>query len=157
MAEVRYGVATPEEMKGLSGREMLEAMLAGRLPAPPIAETLDFRLVEIGEGLAVFEGQPRSKLLNPLGTVHGGWAMTLIDSATGCALHTLLPAGAGYTTVETKVNMTRAIKADAGVVRCEGKVVWHGRQLATAEARLTGADGKLLGHGSSTLMIFGVR
>ena len=150
---IRYGVCAPEETAGMSGREMLEAMLAGRLPAPPIGQTMGFRLVEIGDGLAIFEGDPGPHLLNPLGSVHGGWAMTLIDSATGCALHTLLPPGVGYTTVETKANMTRGIRPTDGTVRCEGRVLSHGKQIATAEARLLGADGKLLAHGTSTLMI----
>ncbi len=150
---MRYGVCTPEETAGMAGREMLEAMLAGRLPAPPIAETLGFRLIEIDDGTAVFEGDPGPHLLNPLGGVHGGWAMTLIDSATGCALHTQLHAGVGYTTVETKVNMTRGIKPTDGTVRCEGRVLSHGRHIATAEARLLSEDGKLVAHGTSTLMI----
>ena len=153
MNEIRYGVSTPEQLAGMSGREMLEAMLAGRLPAPPMAQTLGFRLIEIGERTAVFEGDPGPHLLNPLGSVHGGWAMTLIDSATGCALHTTLPAGVGYTTVETKVNMTRAIQPTDGTVRCEGRVVTQGRQIATSEARLLSGDGKVLAHGTSTLMI----
>ncbi|HEY0444831.1 MAG TPA: PaaI family thioesterase [Allosphingosinicella sp.] len=153
MATISYGVCGPEDIAGMTGREMLEAMVAGRLPAPPIGRTLGFRLVEVGDGLAVFEGDPGPHLLNPLGSVHGGWAMTLVDSATGCALHTLLPAGVGYTTVETKVNMTRPIGAGDGTVRCEGRVVSQGRQIATAEARLTSAEGKLLAHGTSTLMI----
>jgi uncharacterized protein (TIGR00369 family) len=153
MADQSYGIVKPEDMAGLSGREMLEAMLAGRLPAPPIGKTLGFRLIEIGEGLAVFEGDPGPHLLNPLGSVHGGWAMTLIDSATGCALHTTLPPGVGYTTVETKVNMTRGIRSEEGKVRCEGRLVSAGKQIATAEARLLSADGKLLAHGTSTLMI----
>ena len=153
MAEITYGVADPAEIAGMTGREMLEAMLAGRLPAPTIARTLGFRLVEIGDGTAIFEGTPGPHLLNPLGGVHGGWAMTLIDSATGCALHTNLPAATGYTTVETKVNMTRGIRADDGTVRCEGRVLSQGRQIATAEARLFSADGKLLAHGTSTLII----
>jgi uncharacterized protein (TIGR00369 family) len=153
MAEISYGVVKPEDMAHMTGREMLEAMLSGRFPAPPIAKTLGFLLVEIGEGTAVFEGDPGPHLLNPLGGVHGGWAMTLIDSATGCALHTLMPAGVGYATVETKVNMTRAIRAEDGRVRCEGRVVSQGRQIATSEARLLSAEGKLLAHGTSTLMI----
>jgi uncharacterized protein (TIGR00369 family) len=153
MADQSYGMVKPEDMASLSGREMLEAMLAGRLPAPPIGKTLGFRLIEIGEGLAVFEGDPGPHLLNPLGSVHGGWAMTLIDSATGCALHTTLPPGVGYTTVETKVNMTRGIRSEEGKVRCEGRLVSAGKQIATAEARLLSADGKLLAHGTSTLMI----
>jgi len=151
--ETRYGVAGAADLAGLSGLEMLEAMIAGRLPAAPIAGTLGFRLVEVEQGKAVFEGEPNSGLLNPLGSVHGGWALTLIDSATGCALHTLLPAGVGYSTVETKVNFTRPIAPGGGTVRCEGRVVSKGRQIATAEARLLSADGKLLAHGTSTLII----
>jgi uncharacterized protein (TIGR00369 family) len=150
---MNYGVAKPEDIAGLTGREMLDAMLAGRLPAPTMAETLGFRLVQVDDGVAIFEAEPGPHLLNPLGSVHGGWAMTLIDSAAGCALHSRLPAGAGYTTVETKVNMTRAIHADGGIVRCEGRVLTHGRQIATAEAKLTDAAGKLLAHGTSTLII----
>ena len=153
MAKISYGVCKPEDVAEMSGREMLEAMLAGRLPAPPIGKTLGFRLVEIDEGVAIFEADPGPHLLNPLGSVHGGWAMTLIDSATGCALHTLLHAGVGYTTVETKVNMTRPIRPTDGTVRCKGRVVTRGRQIATAEAQLLSEDGKVLAHGTSTLMI----
>lgn len=148
-----YGVATPDQVKGLSGLEMLHAMLAGKLPAPPIGRTMGFTLVEAEKGRAVFEGKPSPDLLNPLGSVHGGWALTLIDSATGCAVHTELDAGVGYTTVETKVNFTRAIDPHGGPVRCEGRVLSRGRQIATADAFLRGADGKLLAHGTSTLII----
>ena len=101
----------------------------------------------------MFEGTPAPNLLNPLGAVHGGWALTLIDSACGCAVHTELDAGVGYTTVETKVNFTRPIAPDGGAVRCEGRVLSRGRQIATAEASLRSADGKLLAHGTSTLII----
>jgi uncharacterized protein (TIGR00369 family) len=150
---IRYGVCTPEERAGLSGLELLQAMVDGKVPAPPIARTFGFLLVEVAPGHAVFEGHPRVDFLNPLGSVHGGWALTLIDSATGCALHTELDEGVGYTTVETKANMTRAIAPDGGPVRCTGKVVTRGRQIATAEAVLTDADGRVLAHGSSTLII----
>jgi uncharacterized protein (TIGR00369 family) len=153
MSDMRFGVARAEEIAGLSGLEMLRAMIAGRIPAAPIAATLGFRLAEVEEGRALFEGEPGPGLLNPLGSVHGGWALTLIDSATGCAVHTTLPAGSGYATVETKVNFARPIAPDGGTVRCEGRVVTRGRQIATAEARLTAADGKILAHGTSTLMI----
>lgn len=151
--DIRYGVCAPGEIAALSGLEFLEAMIAGRLPAPPIAEPLDFRLVEVEPGRAVFEGRPGPHLLNPLGSVHGGWALTLIDSAAGCAVHSLLDPGIGYTTVETKVNFTRPIQPDGGIVRAEGKMVSRGRQIATAEARITDSGGKLLAHGSSTLII----
>ena len=105
-----YGVADPAEVRQMTGREFLQAMLDGQLPAPPIAETLSFWLTEIGDGLAVFEGDAGPRLLNPLGIVHGGWALTLIDSAAGCAAHTLLPAGASYATIETKANFSRPIR-----------------------------------------------
>jgi uncharacterized protein (TIGR00369 family) len=149
----RFGVATPEEIAGLGGRQILEAMIAGRLPAPPMAQTLAFELVEVGDGLAVFEGRPSEALLNPMGLVHGGWALTLIDSATGCAAMTLLPAGGGYTTIETKVNFSRPILRDTGLVRAEGRVLASGRRIISADARISDARGRLLAHGTSTLMV----
>jgi uncharacterized protein (TIGR00369 family) len=154
---MRYGVSGFDQIKDLSGLEMLRAMIAGDLPAAPIAEPLNFRLVEVEKGRALFEGTPAPNLLNPLGAVHGGWALTLIDSACGCAVHTELAAGTGYTTVETKVNFTRPIAPDGGPVRCEGRVLSHGRQIATAEAQLRSAEGKLLAHGTSTLIILPMR
>lgn len=153
----RFGVASREDVAGLSGLEMLEAMIEGRLPSPPMVATLGFRLVEVAPGRALFEGEPGPHLLNPLGSVHGGWALALIDSAAGCAVHSELLAGTGYTTVETKVNFTRAIRAEDGAVRCEGRVVTRGRQIATAEARLLDGAGRVLAHGSSTLMILAPR
>jgi uncharacterized protein (TIGR00369 family) len=149
----RAGLVAGGQVGGLSGLEMLRRMIAGDFPGPTIGRTMGFRLVEASPGRAVFEGEPSPALLNPLGSVHGGWALTLIDSATGCAVHTELPAGTGYTTVETKVNFVRPIAPDGGAVRCEGAVLSRGRQIATAEARLLSADGKLLAHGTSTLII----
>ena len=153
MAEIVYELADPETVKSLSGLELLRRMVAGEIPAAPIAEPMNFLLVEVEHGKAVFEGRPGPKLLNPLGSVHGGWALTLIDSAAGCAVHTILPPGTGYTTIETKANFTRAIRPDGEPVRCIGTVVNAGRRIATAEARLVAADGTLLAHGTSTLMI----
>lgn len=141
----------------LSGRELLQAGMDGHLPPASIAATLNFRLVEIGDGTAVFEGGPGAAHLNPLGSVHGGWALTLIDSACGCAAHSTLAAGVGYTTVETKVNFTRAIRPDNGVLRTEGRVVARGRTIITAEARIVDADGRLVAHGTSTLMVLPFR
>jgi uncharacterized protein (TIGR00369 family) len=152
-----YGVSSLDQVRDLSGLDMLRAMIAGDLPAAPIAEPMSFRLVEVEKGRAVFEGTPGPNLLNPLGAVHGGWALTLIDSACGCAVHTELDPGIGYTTVETKVNFTRPIAPDGGAVRCEGRVLSRGRQIATAEAELRSADGKLLAHGTSTLIILAPR
>jgi uncharacterized protein (TIGR00369 family) len=157
MDNIRYGLARPEEVAGMSGLEMLQAMIDGKLPAPPIAEQLSFLLVEVEKGRAVFEAEPGPHLLNPLGSVHGGVALTLIDSAAGCAVHTELGPGTGYTTVETKVNMTRPIPADGGKIRCEGRVLTRGRQIATAEARILSSEGKILAHGTSTLIILPAR
>jgi uncharacterized protein (TIGR00369 family) len=152
-SERRFGVASREEIEGLTGLEMLLGIVSGELPSPPIGATMGFRLVEVAPGRAVFEGSAGPHLLNPLGGVHGGVALTLIDSAAGCAVHSELPAGTGYTTVETKVNFTRPIPPDGSVVRCEGRVVTRGRQIATAEARLLSAEGKVLAHGTSTLIL----
>ncbi len=152
---LRYGVATPEDIAGMTGLQVMQALIDGKLPAPPIAQTLSFWLVEVGDGVAVFEGETGPHVLNPLGIVHGGWALTLIDSATGCAGHTLLPPGVGYTSVETKANFTRPIKQDTGRVRAEGRVVNRGRQIMTAEAHIFDADRRLLAHGTSTLMVLG--
>jgi uncharacterized protein (TIGR00369 family) len=148
-----FGVAKPEEVTELTGKEILQAIIDDRLPHPPISQTLTFWLVAIGDGFAAFEGEPGDHLLNPMGTVHGGWAMTLIDSATGCAGYTTLPAGAGFRTLETKVNLSRPITGDGGRVRAEAHVVSQTRQIISAEARVTAGDGRVLAHGTSTLMV----
>jgi len=148
-----YRLADPAEARLMSGREFLQAMIDGRRPPPPIATTLSFRLVEIGDGFAAFEGDVGPHLLNPLGTVHGGWALTLIDSAAGCAVHTLMPAGGGYATIETKANFSRPITKDTGTVRAEGRVVGRGRRIMSCEARVADANGRILAHGTSTLMV----
>jgi uncharacterized protein (TIGR00369 family) len=148
------GIARPEQVAGKTGLEVLSAVLRGELPYPPIASTLDFLLIEVGEGRAVFQGTPGAAHLNPLGTIHGGWYATLLDSALGCAVHTMLPAGRGYTTAELSVTLVRAIGAKAPRVRAEGKVIHCGRQLATAEARLYGPDGTLYAHGTTTCLVF---
>lgn len=150
-----YGVPSPDDLAGKPGKEVLQAINDGGLPAPPISQTLTFWLVEVGDGFAAFEGVTGPHLLNPMGTVHGGWALTLIDSAAGCAALTLLPAGVGYTTVETKANFTRPIKEDTGRVRAEARVVGRGRQIMSAEARVLDSDGRILAHGTSTLIVLG--
>ena len=148
------GVARPDQVAGKSGIDLLRAMLRGELPYPPIAQTLDFQLIEVDEGRAVFQGTPGPAHLNPMGTVHGGWYATLLDSALGCAVHSMMPPGRGYTTAELSVNLVRAIGPKAQRVRAEGKVVHCGRQLATAEARLYGPDGTLYAHGTTTCLVF---
>lgn len=150
----RIGLVPPETAASMSGLEMLGAMIAGQLPGPPIMQTLDFTLTEVENGRALFEGHPAFNHYNPLGTVHGGYAATLLDSCMGCAVHTTLPKGVTYTTLEFKVSLVRAITKDTGVVRAEGKVLAAGRRTATAEGRLTDASGRLLAHGTTTCLIF---
>lgn len=150
-----YGLAQASDVAGKSGREILQAIVDGSLPQAPISQTLRFWIVEVGEGFAAFEGEPAEGLLNPMGTVHGGWALTLIDSVAGCAGHSLLPAGAGYTTIETKGNFSRPITRDTGRVRAEGRALAQGRQIISAEARVLAADGKVLAHGTSTILVLG--
>jgi uncharacterized protein (TIGR00369 family) len=151
------GVARPEQIAGKSGLEVLQAMLRGELPYAAIAKTLDFQLLEVDEGRALFQGTPGPAHLNPMGTIHGGWYATLLDSALGCAVHTMMPAGRGYTTAELGVNLVRGIGSKAPRVRAEGKVVHCGRQLATAEARLYGPDGTLYAHGTTTCLVFDLK
>jgi len=148
------GVARPEQVAGMSGLEAMQAMLRGELPYAPIAKTLDFALIEAEAGKVLFQGKPGPAHLNPMGTIHGGWYATLLDSALGCAIHTMMPPGRGYTTAELSVNLVRAINGKAPRVRAEGKVIHCGRQLATAEARLYGPDGTLYAHGTTTCLVF---
>jgi uncharacterized protein (TIGR00369 family) len=152
----RAGLARPEQVAGRTGLEVMQAMLAGELPFPHIADTLDFSLVEVAPGKAVFQGTPQLKHYNPLGTVHGGWYATLLDSALGCAVHTLMPAGRAYTTAELSVNIVRAASHKTGPLRATGTVIHCGRQLATAEARIVGPDGKLYAHATTTCLVFEV-
>jgi uncharacterized protein (TIGR00369 family) len=149
-----FGLARPDQIAGLSGLQVFEAMLAGRLPAPPISETLDFILIEAKAGRVVFQGRPGRAHYNPMGTVHGGWFATLLDSAVGCAVHTTLPAGKLYTTAELKINMVRPLTERTPLVQAEGRVIHVGGRMATADGRLTGSDGKLYAHASTTCFIF---
>ncbi|MEX3948857.1 PaaI family thioesterase [Paraburkholderia sp. EG287A] len=138
---------------GLTGVEQLQRMLHGSR-GPAIGETLGFRLVEVEEGRVVFEGTPGLHVYNPIGTVHGGYAATLLDSACGCAAHSRLGATQGYTTLELKVAYHRPMTADTGTVRAEGRVLSIGRRAAFAEASITDAQGKLYASATSTLLVF---
>ncbi len=148
------GVARPEQIAGLTGLQMMQAMLRGEIPYAAIAKTLDFAIIEVSEGRAVFQGTPGPAHLNPMGTIHGGWYATLLDSALGCAVHTMMPPGRAYTTAELGVNLVRAIGPKVTRVRAEGKVIHCGRQLATAEARIVGPDGTLYAHATTTCLVF---
>jgi uncharacterized protein (TIGR00369 family) len=141
--------------KALAGLEYMNEMIAGRIAPPPIMRLMGFRLTEVGEGLAVFECDPGEQHYNPIGVVHGGLAMTLLDSAMGCCVHTRLKANVGYTTLEAKVNMVRAITSKTGTLRATGKVIHLGGKTATAEGRLEDAAGKLYAHGTTTCIILG--
>lgn len=154
LENVTFGSLDPAQIASMTGLELMKAMLERRAPAPTIARTLNFWLAEVGEGLAVFEGEPTADLMNPLGTIHGGVLLTLIDSACGCACHTTLPAGVGYTTIETKANFSRPLFPESGRVRCVGRVVTSGRTIVTADAVATDSRGRVVGHGASTLLVF---
>ena len=156
ISDLGVGIIPLEEIVRQSGLELLQRLLAGDYPAPAIAAVLNFALVEVSEGVAVFEGVPGERHLNPLGGVHGGWAASILDSALGCAVHATLASGEAYTTAEFKVNLTRPITPRTGLVRCEGKVIHRGRTLAVSEARLTDSAGKLLAFGTETCSIFAV-
>jgi len=143
----------PRDLAELSGLALMQRLIAGALPPPSIASTLDFALVEVAEGFAAFEGTPAEWMYNPLGTVHGGWMATLLDSALGCAVHTTLAPGRGYTTASLEIKFIRPVSAATGRVRAEGRVVHAGNRTATADAKLLGPDGKLLAHATTTCVI----
>ena len=151
---MHFGLPDMADVKTLSGREFLERMMAGDFPAPPICQTMNFILTSVGDGEARFEGVPEFRHYNPLGTVHGGWTGTILDSALGCAVHAALSPGEGYTTVEFKVNIVRPVFETSGRLVCDGRVVHRGKRIATSEATLKDGEGRLLAHGTETCMIF---
>jgi uncharacterized protein (TIGR00369 family) len=148
--------ATAAEGLKLSGLDYISAIASGMLPAPPIAELLGFEIVEAQEGRAVFAIEPAEWMYNPIGMVHGGIAATILDSCMGCAVHTTLAAGVGYTTTDLQVRYIRAMSAVTGRVLAEGRVVHAGKRTATAEGRVFAeADEKLIAHGSTGCAILG--
>ena len=146
-------IAVAARGRELSGMEYIELVFSGELPPPPIAELMGFTGVEVEHGRAVFEMTPGTQHYNPIATVHGGVALTLLDSAMGCAVHTLLEAGVRYATLEVKTNFVRPITADTGLIRCEGTVLHKGSRIATAEGKLRDAGDRLLAHGTTTCLI----
>jgi uncharacterized protein (TIGR00369 family) len=143
-----------ERARAMPGLEFLRAIRDGELPRAPIQDLMGFELVEVDEGRVAFRATPGEQHYNPIGVVHGGFSATLLDSAMGAAVHSTLPLGSGYTTLETKFNLVRAISADSGSVLAEGRVVHRGSRVATAEGRVVReSDGKLLAHGTSTCMV----
>jgi uncharacterized protein (TIGR00369 family) len=138
----------------MSGLDYLRAMQCGEMPPPPITATLGFGISEVEEGRIVFFADPDEYHYNPIGVVHGGLAATLADSAMGSAVHTTLPVGAGYTTLEFRINFVRPLTRDTGRVFCEGRVIHVGGRVATAEARVTDSEGRLYAHATTTCMVF---
>jgi len=150
---IRYGVVPVETAKKMSGQELLRAIMEGTLPAPPIQQTLDFRLVKVERGYTVFAGIPKFEYYNPIGSIHGGYTAALLDSCMACAVHSTLEAGYSYATLEIKINYVRAITSDTGEVRAEGKVINSGKRIATADGRFFDSAGNLYAHGSTTCLI----
>ena len=147
-------VAAAARGRAMSGLEFLSAIVEGTLPPPPIAELFGFSVIEVQHGRAVFAMEPAEWMYNPIGSVHGGVAATLLDSCMSCAVQTTIEAGLGYTTLEIKVNLVRAITKDTGLIRATGRLIHRGRTTGTAEGDLRDAGGTLLAHGTTTCMIF---
>lgn len=147
------GVVPVEMLRSMSGLKFFEGIIAGRLPRPPISAVLNFEIVSAERGLVVFKGEPAFDFYNPLSSVHGGWTATLLDSCMGCAVHSMLEAGHGYTTVEFKVNFVRPITADTGTLFAEGRIINLGRTVATSEGKLVDPSGKIYAHATATCLI----
>jgi uncharacterized protein (TIGR00369 family) len=148
------GVPSLETLKSMSGLEFMTAIAEGKLPAAPMAKTMGVRISEISEGRSVFRGTPTIEVYNPIGSVHGGWAGALLDSCMGCAIHTTLPAGMGYTTLEYKVNLVRGMTVKTGEVEAVGTIVSSGNRVGVAEGTIRDAKGNVLAHGTTTCLIF---
>lgn len=149
------GTIPKDLMVSISGLEFFQRALAGEFPAPPVCAVANMRLTGVASGQAMWEASPPPNFINPMGGVHGGWAMTVLDSALGCAVHSALAAGQVYTTVEVKTNLTRAPQVGETYL-CEGKVITMGRTIGTAEARLTDSKGRVVAFGTTTCLIMGV-
>lgn len=148
------GVASMSQLANKSGQQILEGMMAGNLPHPHMNATLGFDLMEVGDGHAVFQGTPELRFYNPMGTVHGGWHATLLDSALGCAVQSKLPVGRAYTTAELSINIVRAATHKTGPLRAIANVVHAGKQMATAEAKILDEQGRLYAHATTTCFVF---
>lgn len=154
MNDKTYGVASPELIRSHDGLSFLKAIIGGTVPHAPLCQVLGFHLVEAETGRAVFEGVPEFRHYNPIGTVHGGFAASLLDSALGCAIFSTIAKGEGWTTLELKFNLVRPLTKDTGLVRAEGRLIHRGRTVATSEGDLKDAAGKIYAHATTTCMIF---
>ena len=149
-----YGVTPPEVAASMAGIDFVRAIFAGELPTPPIMQTIEPFDSTAEPGVVVIHSIPAFRHYNPIGSVHGGYAATLLDSAMGLAIHSMLPAGTGYTTLEFKVSFIRGMRNESGTIRTEGRTLNVGRRAATAEARITDASGRLLAHATTTCLVF---
>ena len=153
MTGATHGVVPLSTLKSMSGLDFLQAMIDGRLPRAPMGATLNFAPVAVAKGFFAFEGTPGVEHYNPIGTVHGGYAATMLDSCMGCAVQSTLAQGFGYTTLEFKISLLRAITSETGVVRAEGTIVSSGRRVATADGKLVDSNGRILVTGTTTCLV----
>ncbi|WP_300303207.1 PaaI family thioesterase [Ferrovibrio sp.] len=149
-----YGVLPVETLREMSGIELFRGIMAGELPGAPIAQIMNMWIHEAEPGRVVFAGKPEKQHYNPIGSVHGGYAGTMLDSCMSCAVQSLLPKGMGYTTLEYKVSLVRGISDQTGIVYAEGKAIQVGGRVGTAEGRITDAQGKILATGTTTCLVF---
>jgi len=154
--KVEYGVTPTEVMASMAGLDFVRAIFEGRLPAPPIMQTVEPFDSSAEPGVVVFHSIPGFRHYNPIGSVHGGYAATLMDTVLGVSVHTMMDKGQGYTTLEFKVSFIKAITSDTGPIRAEGRVLSAGRRAATAEAHLRDANGRLLAHATTTCLVFDI-
>jgi uncharacterized protein (TIGR00369 family) len=148
------GVVPMDQVMARTGLQFLTDMVEGRMPQAPMCATLGFHLAEAADGYARFDGEPEFRHYNPIGTVHGGFAATLLDSALGCAVFATMAKGEAWTTLELKLNLVRPINKDTGTVRAEGRIIHRGRTVATAEGTVKDRAGKLYAHATTTCMVF---
>jgi uncharacterized protein (TIGR00369 family) len=153
---VDYGVTSTDVLASMQGIDFVRAMFEGRLPTPPIMQNIEPFDLHAEAGLAVMHSTPGFRHYNPIGAVHGGYAATLLDAAMGLAVHTLCMPGTGYTTLEFKVSFMKAITMETGTIRTEGRILSFGRRAATAEGKITDANGRLLAHGTTTCLVFDI-
>jgi uncharacterized protein (TIGR00369 family) len=148
-----FGLIPLESARTMSGLQLMQGILSGQFPQAPIGKSAHFLLHEVAEGFAVFAGEPKLDFYNPIGSVHGGWIATLLDSCMSCAVHTSLKPGQAYTTLELKVNFVRTVTEKTGPMRAEGRVIHMGSRTGTADGKLVDAAGKLYAHGTVTCLV----
>ncbi len=154
---MKTGIVSPHVAGAMSGLDFLVALRDGALIAPPFSRATGILPKEIEIGRIVFEGTPTEQFYNPMGTVHGGWIATLLDTAMACAIQSMLPAGQSYTTLELKTNFVRPVFASTGVLRCEGVVLSLGGRIASSEGKVFDKEGNLVAHGTETCLVMGQR